>query len=69
MATKIRTKINHSRSNPTVLRSILEEIRLLRNELSLLFPSEDIEGYAHPARIKHSYEKAIKQHPPVSTWK
>lgn len=48
---------------------ILEELRLLRNEVLLLFPQEDLEGYAHPDRIKNSYQKAIKRYPPVSLWK
>lgn len=56
-------------SNSAVLRSILEEIRLLRNELALLFPSEDLEGYAHAGRVKKSYARALKQYPPVSAWK
>jgi hypothetical protein len=53
-----------------MLKAILEEIRLLRNEIMFLFPQENLEEYAHPVRIKRSYQKAIKQHPPVSlAWK
>lgn len=66
----IRTKIRdreYKQSVPAdLLRSILEEIRLLRNEVSLLFPYENLEDYAHPRRLKQSYEKAIKQYPPIS---
>lgn len=53
-----------------ILKAILKEIRLLRNEVLFLFPQENLEEYAHPARVKRFYEKAIKQHPPVSlAWK
>lgn len=47
-----------------MLRAILDEIRLLRNELIALLPSDELEDYAHPRRIKHSYLKAIKKYPP-----
>ncbi len=54
------------KSLPTrqLLKQVLQEIRILRHEFSLLLPSEDIEEYEHPDRIKHSYQKAIKKYPP-----
>ena len=55
------TAISHN-----ILKTILQEIRLLRSEMSLLLPSEDIKEYSHPDRIKRSYLKAIKQYRPVS---
>lgn len=50
-----------------VLQAILQELRLLRNEVTLLFPQDRLEDYAHPTRIKRSYQKALKQYPPVSS--
>jgi len=41
---------------------ILEEIKLLREQIMLLLPQENIGGYAHPERIKKSYNKAVKQY-------
>ena len=60
------TKVKNSEK---ILRVILEELRLLRNEIMLLLPQEDLEDYAHPERIKNSYRKAIKKYPPSSLWK
>ena len=54
-------------SEPQVLRTILQELRLLRSEMMLLFPQDHLEDYAHPARIKRSYQKALKKYPPVSS--
>lgn len=48
-----------------VLKSILEELRLLREEIKLLLPQEDLEGYTNSKEIKQAYQKAIKKHPPV----
>ena len=45
---------------------ILEEIKLLREQVMLLLPQEDLDDYAHPRRIKKSYDKAVKQYPPLS---
>jgi len=55
--------------SPKLMRDILEELRLLRKEVMLLLPQEDLEEYVHPDRIKRSYEKALKNYPPVSLWK
>lgn len=62
-------KNKKSDSRAIMLRSILAEVRLLRDEVSLLVPSEDVNDYAHAARIKKSYAKALKQNPPAAKWK
>lgn len=54
---------------PQILQSILEELRLLREEVGLLLPQEDLEDYDNPERIKRSYQKAIKKYPPDYAWK
>lgn len=43
-----------------IVKDILDEIRLMRNEITLLLPNEDLEGYAHPDRIKHSLENSSR---------
>ncbi len=48
-----------------IAQEILKEIRLLRNEIALLFPQDDIEEYEHSDRIKKNYERAIKKYPIV----
>ncbi len=56
------------KENPTdVLQKIYEELRLLRNGVMFLIPQEDLEEFRHPERIKRSYQRAIKEHPPVSS--
>ncbi len=71
MKQKMKTKIKpHSTPNAPSLRIfkvILEELRLLRNEVTLLFPQDDLEDYVNPDRIRRSYQKAIKKYPPVSS--
>lgn len=66
---KTVTKDHKGTYSSAMLHSILAEIRLLRSELTLLFPSEDMNDYAHVARIKKAYARALKQYPPVATWK
>lgn len=66
MDQKTQTKTNMDIRFPEVLKDILEELRLLRNEVMLLLPQEDLEEYAHPERIKNSYKKAIKKYSPTS---
>ena len=58
-----------TRVEPNVLKAILDELRLLRQEISLVLPQEDLKGYAHPARIKRSYQKALKRYPPAVAWR
>lgn len=48
------------------LKAILEELRLLRNEINLLLPQEELDEYTNSDRVQESYRKALKQHPPVS---
>ena len=67
--TQTKTRTDVSTVSTKTLKAILEELRLLRNEVMLLLPQEDLEGYGHPGRIRRSYQKAIKKHPPVSLWK
>lgn len=57
---------NVSRGAPDALKEILRELRLLRSEVALFLPYEDINGYAHPDRIRRSYGRAIKNYPPRS---
>lgn len=54
---------------PRVLKAILDELRLLRQEISLVLPQEDLKGYAHPARIKRSYQQALKRYPSATAWR
>ena len=67
MNDKITPKINTQPISPQVLQYILKELRLLRQEVMLLFPQDDLEAYAHPKRIKSSYQKALKKYPPAVT--
>lgn len=61
------TSTTQRKEKPTdVLQKIYEELRLLRNELMFLFPQEDLKEFRHPERIKRSYQRATKEHPPVS---
>ena len=62
--THIPTSPNITVSSKTI-KAILDELRLLRNEITLLFPQEDIHEYAHPDRIKRSLENARKRYPPL----
>ncbi len=48
------------------LQAILEELRLLRTQITLLLPHENLDEYTHPRRIKKSFENALKQYPSVS---
>ncbi|OHA94069.1 MAG: hypothetical protein A3G47_00895 [Candidatus Zambryskibacteria bacterium RIFCSPLOWO2_12_FULL_39_45] len=46
-----------------LLQHIFNEIRLLRSEVTLFMPDENLNGYAHPSRIKKSFERALRQYP------
>lgn len=48
-----------------LINAVLKELRLLRVEVNLLLPREDIKDYAHAGRVKRSYKKAVKQYPPL----
>ena len=66
------TKTISPKSNATIempslmVKAIFEELKLLRKELSFVLPQDDLENYSHPKKIRASYEKAIKNHPPVA---
>ena len=49
-----------------LVKAIFEELKLLRKELSFVLPQDDLENYSHPEKIRASYEKAIKNHPPAA---
>ncbi len=63
--TQTKTKAGMSTVSSKTLKAILEELRLLRNEVMLLLPQEELKEYAHPDRIRRSYQKAVKKHSPV----
>ena len=62
-------KVKPRGESPKILEKVLTELRFLRQELALLLPQDDLKTYTHIKRIKHSYNKAIKQYPPASIWK
>jgi len=47
-----------------IAQEILREVKILRREISVLLPSEDLNDYTSPTRLSQSYKKAIKQYPP-----
>ena len=51
--------------NSRIFSSILTELRLLRKEVLLLLPQEDLEEYSDEDRIKKSYLKALRKYPPI----
>lgn len=63
--TAIKTKVRNTPITTQVLKDILQEIRLLRTDLMLLLPEDDIKDYAHPERIRRSYQNALRQYPPA----
>lgn len=46
-------------------RDILEELRLLRHDINMLLFRDDIKDYENVDKLKASYRRAIKQHPPI----
>ena len=64
MNTAVKTKSEIAPQE--ILQKILEEIRLLRGEVSTLLPQDDLDNYANPSRIRNSYSEAIKKYPPVA---
>lgn len=65
MAVLTIPKIKSSDTNDTnlILTEILKELRNLKKEVELIVPQEDLSDYSHPARIKRSHQKALKQYP------
>ncbi len=64
--TQVKIKSDGIKIPSKIIKAIFEELRLLRNEIGLLLPQEELEGYTHPDRIRRSYQKAIKKYPPAS---
>jgi len=64
--TSVRTKSRvKSQVTPIELMSaILDEIQKLRSDMMTLIPTERLDDYVHPNRIRHSYQKALKRYPP-----
>ena len=58
--------IKQTKQSSDVLVKILQEIRLMRQELNLILPKDDLNMYEHTERIKQSYQNAIKQYPPYA---
>jgi hypothetical protein len=56
--------IHSKQASDKLFKKIIEEIKILRREINLIFPLEDIEEYKHPKRIKRSYERAIRKYQP-----
>ena len=67
MIQKIQQETSSIRLSNEVMKRILQELKLMRSEISLLLPREDISEYSHPSRIQKSYRRALKKFPPV--WK
>lgn len=67
--TKIRARTKSKIGYSRILQDIPSEVRQLRSELLLFFPQENLTDYAHPDRIKRSYQKAVKRYAAVSVWK
>lgn len=66
MVQRVITKRKIDSGNTSkLIQTILEEIRLLRQEIVFLIPREDLQEYAHPTRILNSYRRAIKKYPPI----
>lgn len=66
MAVAIKNKKNGKVVSQEVLQSILAELRLLRNEVMLLLPRDELGDYSHPERIKKAYQNALKKYPPAT---
>jgi len=58
---KVKTK-NQTSIQVQVLENLLEEMRLLRQDISILFPQDDLDNYENSQRIKDSYKKALEQY-------
>lgn len=65
---KVARKKSKKRVMPTnqLLDMVLRELRNLRNDFALLLPSEGLDEYEHPDRVKRSHQKALKKYPPAA---
>lgn len=54
--------ISTKKISPNIFEKILKEVSMLRKEVSLLLPQEDVEDFVHTERIKQSYRHAIKEY-------
>ncbi len=64
----IQTKTTYKTADAhQLLCTVLKEVRSLRREVSLALPHENLDEYAHPARIERSYRNALKKYPPRQT--
>jgi len=59
----LKTKLINGKTFTDTMHSVLRELQMLRNELSLLLPNENVSEYAHADRIRRSYRKALKKYP------
>ncbi|KKR31855.1 MAG: hypothetical protein UT65_C0015G0017 [Parcubacteria group bacterium GW2011_GWF2_39_8b] len=59
----MNTMTKKVKKQKNLLQHIFNEIRLLRSEVTLFMPDENLNGYAHPSRIKKSFERALRQYP------
>ena len=65
-----RAKTQQSDESPAkILAQILHELRLLREQLSLVVPQDTLDEYEDADRLTASYGKALKRYPSVSAWK
>ena len=42
--------------------AILAELRSLRSEIAALIPTESLEEYTHPRRVRASLKRALKEY-------
>ena len=59
----MNTMTKKVKKQKNLLQHIFNEIRLLRSEVTLFMPDENLNWYAHPSRIKKSFERALRQYP------
>lgn len=59
----LKTKSTNEKMSADTIHSVLRELRMLRNDLSLILPNENIFEYTHANRIRRSYRKALKKYP------
>ena len=69
MPTQTTQNKNHFTMPLDLAQAMFQEIRLLREEVSLMLPQDDLEKYQNPEKIKKSYQKALESYPPATLWK